>query len=167
MIDTARSIRQDVANNINHLDSSRGSSSFAKTVVINPVKSAQFRNDQASILRLSEKEILIAYSQYFNSTEDGTNISIATSKSTDNGLTFPASTRIDTNIYVPSLYQKGNKIGCIYLKKSGTLLNQVWEMESADGGATWINNRMIVGTTTSYYSPTSNVIYRKGGKLYY
>lgn len=128
---------------------------------------SHIRNDQSSIIRLANGDLIAAYSRFDASFLDTEPSRVYASRSTDNGLTwgtpFMLQDIIGSNIgsYIPSLYKKsdGNILMVFFVRVTATPLESKIYKKLFDADMNPIGSEVEITMPTGYYPFASDRLF--------
>lgn len=132
------------------------------------------RSDQASIVRMSNGNLLMAWTAYTQGTEDGALAHIHGAESNDNGLSWHNYRVLVDNFdtvgtYIPSLYMKsdGTLIMNLLSQNSDTT-SRFFSLTSNDNGGSWSTPVPIYSEPGKYFVVAADRIFKtSSGRLLY
>lgn len=131
------------------------------------------RNDQSSVIRLANGNLLCVWTAFDESVSDDDPAYIYGAESSDNGLSWHSYRDIvinfdTTGVYVPSLYKRDNgDVVLLVLTQNSDTTRRIFQLESTNNGTSW-------GTPVEIYNPVkylnvaANRLFRaSSGRLFY
>lgn len=131
------------------------------------------RNDQASIIRMENGNLLCVWTAFSNDVEDDAPAHIYGAESSDNGLTWHSYRDVvmnfdTTGVYVPSLYKKDNgDLIMMVLTQNSDTTRRIFQLESVNNGASW-GVPVEIYNPVKYLNVAANRLFRaSSGRLFY
>lgn len=131
------------------------------------------RNDQASIVRVANGNLLCVWTAYSTNVEDEASAHIYGAESSDNGLTWHSYRDVvmnfdTTGVYVPSLYRKDNgDLIMMVLTQNSDTTRRIFQLTSTNNGASWSLPEEIYNPV-KYLNVAANRLFRaSSGRLFY